>query len=82
MLCEQRQPRRSTAAFAILDSALEPGPYLLGEAFSAVDIYLSMFSSWHSDPVELRKNNPRLAQLSDRVEARPAVGRVASEHGD
>ena len=62
--------------FAILEDALNPGPYLLGEGFSAVDIYLWMLASWHPDSAQLFADNPRIAKLVKLVEARPAVAKV------
>ena len=66
--------------FGILDEALDPGPYLLAETFSAVDIYLWMLIEWHPDPARLAKSCPRVSQLGELVRARPAVARVWPEH--
>jgi glutathione S-transferase/GST-like protein len=66
--------------FAILEDALDPGPYLLGETFSAVDIFLWMLIEWHPEPERLFKTAPRLKQLSERVHARPAIARIWPEH--
>ena len=62
--------------FAILNDALDPGPYLLGESFSAVDVYLWMFVKWHPDTAKLFADNPRIARLVELVEARPSVAKV------
>ena len=62
--------------FAILNDALAPGPYLLGESFSAVDVYLWMFVKWHPDTAKLFADNPRIARLVELVEARPSVAKV------
>ncbi len=62
--------------FAILNDALDPGPYLLGESFSAVDVYLWMFVKWHPDTAKLFADNPRIAKLVELVEARPSVAKV------
>jgi glutathione S-transferase/GST-like protein len=66
--------------FAILNEALDPGPYLLGESFSAVDVYLWMLTTWHPEPERMLAENPRVAELVKRVQARPAVARVWAEH--
>ena len=66
--------------FAIVNEALAAGPYLLGESFSAVDIYLWMLVRWHPEPERLLKDNPRLAELADRVQQRPAIARIWPEH--
>jgi glutathione S-transferase len=62
--------------FAILNDALNPGPYLLGESFSAIDVYLWMFVKWHPEPAQLFSDNPRIAKLVELVEARPSVAKV------
>jgi len=66
--------------FAILDDALDPGPYLLGEAFSAADVYLWMLVKWHPDAARMLADNPRVAKLVALVEARPAVAKVWAEN--
>ncbi len=66
--------------FAILNDALDPGPYLLGESFSAVDVYLWMFVKWHPDTAKLFADNPRIARLAELVEARPSVAKVWAEN--
>jgi len=66
--------------FAILGDALDPGPYLLGETYSAADVYLWMVAKWHPDPKQLSAANPRIARLVELVEARPAVAKVWAEN--
>jgi glutathione S-transferase/GST-like protein len=66
--------------FAILNDALNPGPYLLGEGFSAADVYLWMLAGWHPDPKQLFADNSRIAKLVKLVEARPAVAKVKAEN--
>ncbi len=67
-------------SFAILDEALNPGPYLLGETFSAADIYLWMLAAWHPEPAKMLAENPRVKQLVELVQARPAIAPVWDEH--
>jgi len=66
--------------FKILDDALDPGPYLLGEAFSAVDILLWMMIQWHPDPARLFEDAPRVKQVAELLRARPAIARTWLEH--
>jgi glutathione S-transferase/GST-like protein len=66
--------------FAILEGALDPGPYLLGETFSAVDIFLWMLIEWNPNPERLFEAAPRLKQLFDKVHARPAIARIWPQH--
>ncbi len=66
--------------FVMLDDALNPGPYLLGESFSAVDIYLWMLAAWHPNPQQMLERNPRVERLVKLVQARPAIARIWPEH--
>jgi glutathione S-transferase len=66
--------------FKILEDALEPGPYLVGEAFSAADILLWMLIQWHPDPTRLFEGSPRIKQFAELVQARPAIARTWQEH--
>jgi glutathione S-transferase/GST-like protein len=66
--------------FKILEDALDPGPYLLGEAFSAVDILLWMLIQWHPDPTRLFEKAPRIRQVAELLHARPAIARTWREH--
>lgn len=77
---ENRARADMDSYFAILNDALNPGPYLLGEGFSAVDVYLWMLAKWHPDTVQLFADNPRIAMLVELVEARPSVAKVWAEN--
>jgi glutathione S-transferase/GST-like protein len=66
--------------FKILSDALDPGPYLLGETFSAVDVMLWMLIQWHPDPTRLFEEAPRIKQVAGLVQARPAIARIWPEH--
>jgi glutathione S-transferase/GST-like protein len=66
--------------FALVNDALDPGPYLLGETYSAADVYLWMLAKWHPDDEQLFADNPRIANLTGLVEARPAVAKVWAEN--
>ncbi len=66
--------------FGILEDALDPGPYLLGETFSAVDILLWMLIQWHPAPARLFEKAPRVEQIAELLHARPAIARTWLEH--
>ena len=59
-----------------LDQALATGPYLLGERFSAADIYLQMLYSWMDPPMQMETRYPNVARCASLVAARPAIRRV------
>lgn len=65
-----------------LDQALaKRGPYLLGERFSAADIYLQMLHSWYEPPGSLAPRFPNLQRCIDLVAQRPAVKRMLQQNG-
>ena len=66
----------------IVDAALQPGPYLLGDRFSAVDIYCAMFPDWNRDRTGLLSRHPNFARLCDLVNARPAIAKARAGHID
>lgn len=69
----------------LLDAAVDPGPYLLGERFSACDHYLFMMATWlegvnrdlDGPLVEL----PNVARFAERVRPRPAAQAMLRTHG-
>jgi glutathione S-transferase len=66
---------------AILSDAIGEGPFILGAAMSAVDIYAAMLSTWHPDAAALFAQHPNLKTLHDRVAAVPAIGKVWTRNG-
>ena len=58
-----------------------PGPYLLGEAFSACDLHLQMLTMWHRDVGAMRARYPNVRRCVELVEQRPAVQRIMQDHG-
>ena len=67
--------QRLDRLFGIVEDALEPGPYLLGERFSACDLYLFMLALWHPGRIAHLERHPRLLRLARLVRQRPSVGR-------
>lgn len=66
--------------FTILEGVVAGEPYFLSRGFTALDIYLTMLTAWHSDKVGLFRTKPRLAALCLAVENRPAYQRVMEDH--
>jgi glutathione S-transferase len=60
---------------ATLAKALTPGPWLLGERFSAVDVFVGS-QIQHGLMVKAIEPAPVFQQYADRLAARPAVQRV------
>jgi len=63
------------------DGLAEGGPYLLGNHFSAADLYLLMLAGWSRPFEQPARTRPRLAQLLEQVAARPPVQRAFSAEG-
>ena len=69
--------------WSILAHRLESeGPWLMGETFSALDIYAFMLCCW-GKPTEtaVRANFPAIAKLADAVRARPKLKAALEAHG-
>jgi glutathione S-transferase len=60
-------------SFAIVEATLDPGPYLLGQDYSGVDMYLAVLVAWHYDTSALMKRSPNLTELCRRVRNREAL---------
>lgn len=74
---------RETALFDIIESRLaREGPYLLGDRFSAADLYLFMLTVW-ADPSEraLLDRCPHIAHLANAVRERPRLKAALQAHG-
>jgi glutathione S-transferase len=60
-----------------IEAALQrSGPYLLGDTFTAADLYLFMLARWTRAMANPARERPALRNLLDRIVARPAVQRV------
>jgi glutathione S-transferase len=58
---------------AQFSASLGKGPYVLGETFSAADIYCAMLATWVPDFTALVKTYPNIGELYKRVAARPKI---------
>jgi glutathione S-transferase len=59
--------------FEIIAGQIGDGPYLLGERFSAADLFLFMLVRWGRNMPQPPRSLPRLAAHAARIWARPAV---------
>ena len=64
----------------VLEGALDPGPWLLGPAFSACDLYLFMLALWHPARRAALEARSRLAALAHEDRRWPAVGPIWAQH--
>lgn len=74
--------RRLASMFIYIDAELATrGPYLLGDNFSAPDLFLHMLARWSRWFEKPAYRYPHIKQLTDRVKARPAVVRMMKAEG-
>ena len=64
----------------IEDELAANGPWVLGDQFSACDIYLQMMTTWHEGPRDLFAIYPSIRRVADRVLARSASKRAFDRH--
>jgi len=68
--------------FAYIDGKLSAaGPYLLGEAYSAADLYLFMLTRWGRNLSRPARDFPQVGKHFERVLARAAVRRTLAIEG-
>lgn len=71
---------RLEQSWSIIEQALDPGPFLLGDRFSACDLHLHMLTTWHDEPNAFLDRFPNVARCVARVVKRPAVQRTLEAH--
>jgi GST-like protein len=63
--------------WSLLDGRLRPGPYALGDTFSALDAQILVMSRWTNGPAEwVDANCPRIAEVVRATAARPAAAAI------
>jgi len=66
--------------FDILEDAITGEPYFLARGFTALDIYITMLTAWHSAREKMFKRNSKIAALCMAVENRSAYKKVMQDH--
>jgi glutathione S-transferase len=77
---KQAAKERMDRLYAQADAALDPGLWLLGGRFSALDHYLFMLTLWNPERAGLLDRLPRLGAHARAVRRRPVYGRIWSQH--
>jgi glutathione S-transferase len=67
--------------WSIFAEALGAKAYVLGDTYSAADIYAALLATWNEDVPLFFKTHPNVKALCDRVTARPAIARVWKRNG-
>ena len=80
----QEQPNRSTLGYGEFDTvmkvvaeAVEPGPYLMGEQFTAADVVVGSTLRWGM-MFDLVPKGPEFVAYGSRLEQRPALQRATA----
>lgn len=77
---KRKVPETVGACFALIESDMFEGPWVMGETYSLGDPYLYTVARWlERDRVDLA-TLPKTADHMQRMEARPAVQKVLEEH--
>ena len=74
---------RSRELFDVIEAKLrQEGPWLLGEGFSAADLYLFMMAIWAApSEAALHDRCPSIGAVCNRVRERPRLGAAIEAHG-
>jgi len=59
--------------WAMMESQLEPGRYLLGDQMTVLDLYVAVVSRWGPRRVRFYEVAPRMAEVVRRVDADPRL---------
>ena len=78
---KQAATARLDRMFDVIASQLGTGPWLLGERFSAADLFLLMLVRWGRTMPRPPRDVPYLASHARRVLARPAVQATLAAEG-
>ena len=78
---QQAAGERLRHMFGVISNQLGDGPWLLGERFSAADLFLLMLVRWGREMPHPPRNIPQIAAHARRVLARPAVQATFAAEG-
>ncbi len=73
--------KRLNGWFDLIENHMGPGPYLLGEVFSAIDVYLLMLCRWGRTMDVKPASRVKIGTLTDLVLARPAIQKTIKNEG-
>ena len=70
---------RIADCWAMMESQLEPGRYLLGDQMTVLDLYVAVISRWGPRRVRFYEVAPRMAEVVRRVDADPRLAAFWAE---
>lgn len=79
----RKSVQKSLDLFDLLETRLaEDGPFMIGETYSAADIYLFMLTIWgHPSEQAVLERCPHIAWIADHVRVRPRLKAALEAHG-
>ena len=76
---KRKVPKNVGESFALMDSEMVEGPWVMGKAYTICDPYLFTVARWlERDSVDMARF-PKIHQLHKRMAERPAVKKVLAE---
>ncbi len=72
---------RCAFEWSVFAETLNEGPFMLGGAMSAVDLYAVMFASWDLDQQALFARHPNIQRLCQAVAGVPVLQKIWQRHG-
>lgn len=73
---KERSVERTKFFWGVMESNVEPAPYLLGERMSVLDLYVAMISHWRPGRACFREQCPKLWGAVERAEAHPVIAPI------
>ena len=68
--------KRMGEALAVVEHAIDPGPFMLGQSMNVLDVYIAMLFTWFPGEIEVA----RLTALKEGVKQDPVVGPIWRRH--
>ena len=70
---QARTVERIAECWRLMDTQVDPGRYLLGEALGVLDLYVAVVSSWTPRRERFYREAPKMAEVVRRVDAEPRL---------
>ena len=59
-----------------MEAGTNPGPWVLGDQMTPLDLYVAVVSRWGSGRARLHQVAPRLGQVARRLDADPRLAKL------
>ncbi|MBB3893122.1 GST-like protein [Phenylobacterium haematophilum] len=69
----ERTAQRIADCWRMMDEQIEPGDYILGDAFSVLDLYVAVMSRWTPRRKVFYRAAPKMSAVVRRVDAEPRL---------